>query len=467
MVKRLTAGSRDPQVANVDACRIEPRDHGALHHAGCPGSVSRHHDVSALWQERPVRLCNAQCQFRGDVDSHQTGDTRLSEQRASAGGLPDERGAQRGRGLNPLVRVYVHIGVDMRAVPDERLAADHDTRVDHCAGAHIDSAAQDRTRDRRLLADERLVPKHRVSDTGIATDHAVVANDGVVAHNRTGANGDVLSDHDLLAQGGGGIDLRALRNPQVLSRMDARDEDHRETIEDVAVHLKVALLAPDVAPVAVDHGAVDRVALLHELGEELGREVVGSSFGNLVEHPWLDHVDACVDLVAEDLAPRGLLQEAFDLAFVIGDDDAELQGIVYRLESDRDRSPLGLVHLDQLAQVDVGHRVSADDDERLIGGDQLSGILHRSGGAQWGLLDRVVDPHVPLVAVPEVVLDHLGHEREGGDHVIDAVVLHQPEDVLHHRLVHDGHHGLGKQRRERPKPRAFATCHDDRLHGSP
>ena len=94
--------------------------------------------------------------------------------------------------------------------------------------------------------------------------------------------------------------------------MNARNEDHRAAVEDVAVHLQVALLAAHVAPVALDDGAVDRVALLHELGEELRREVVRRSFGNLVEHPWLDHVDAGVDLVAEDLAPRGLLQEALD-----------------------------------------------------------------------------------------------------------------------------------------------------------
>ena len=62
----------------------------------------------------------------------------------------------------------------------------------------------------------------------------------------------------------------------------------------------------------------------HRLGE-VDRLVLG----NEVEDLRLQHVDAGVDGVGEDLAPRRLLQEPLDPAVGVGDDDAEVERVLH------------------------------------------------------------------------------------------------------------------------------------------
>ena len=145
----------------------------------------------------------------------------------------------------------------------------------------------------------------------------------------------------------------------------AGDVDHRLAVEHVSVRLHVRLAAADVAPVAVEHASVQGVALLHQKREQVAREVEGRAFGHEVEHPRLDDVDAGVDRVREDLAPRGLLEEAFDAPVFVGDDHTELERIGHALERDGDRAALLAVEVDDLGQIEVRERVAGDDEEGL------------------------------------------------------------------------------------------------------
>src|SRR5437764_429732 len=77
---------------------------------------------------------------------------------------------------------------------------------------------------------------------------------------------------------------------------------------------------------------------------------------HVLQHLRLEHVDAGVDRVREDLAPGRLLEEALDPSLVVGDDDAELERVLNRLEPDRHCRAALLVKLDQLGQVDVAER---------------------------------------------------------------------------------------------------------------
>ena len=99
----------------------------------------------------------------------------------------------------------------------------------------------------------------------------------------------------------------------------------------------------------------------------------------------LEDVDAGVDRVREDLAPRGLLEEALDAAVLVGDDDPELERVVDRLEADRDRGLLLAVEGDELAEVDVAERVAGDDEEGLV--ELLRRQPHGAGRAERRLLD--------------------------------------------------------------------------------
>ena len=188
----------------------------------------------------------------------------------------------------------------------------------------------------------------------------------------------------------------------------------------------------------------------------------GRSVGDVAQDLGLADVDPRVDRVGEDLAPRGLLEEALDPAVLVRDDDPELERVVHGLEADRDGCALLLVGRDQLREVDVAERVAGDHEERLV--ELVVGELDRAGGAGRRLLDRVLDRDAERLPLAEVAPDRLRHERDGDDHVGEPVLGEELDDVLHARLADDRDHRLGLVRGERAKARALAARHHDRLH---
>ena len=200
---------------------------------------------------------------------------------------------------------------------------------------------------------------------------AVVSEDRVIADISASTNPHILTDDDPVAELRVGIDLGALGDPQTLAGMNPGDEDARLSLEDIAMHVHVALAAADVAPVAVSDDAVDRMAIRHQAREELGGEIERCTFRDVVEHPRLNDVDAGVDRIAEDLAPRRLLQEALDAASFVRDHNAEVERIGDPFERDSDRAALLLVIPHDFVKIDVGYRISGDDEERLIRGEKM------------------------------------------------------------------------------------------------
>ena len=182
----------------------------------------------------------------------------------------------------------------------------------------------------------------------------------------------------------------------------------------------------------------------------------------MLEHFGLQHVDTRVDRVGEDLAPRGLLEEALDAPLVVRDDDSELERVVDRLEADGHRRPVLSMEGDERAQVDVAEGVAGDDEEGLV--ELLRGQPDGAGRAERGFLDRVADAHPERVALAEVAADRLRQERDRDDHVGHPVLAQQLEDVLHARLPDDRHHWLRLVRRQRSEAGALAACHHDSLH---
>ena len=180
------------------------------------------------------------------------------------------------------------------------------------------------------------------------------------------------------------------------------------------------------------------------------------------EHLGVEDVDARVDRVGEDLPPGRLLEEALDPPVRVGDDDAELERVLDRLEADRDGASLLPVVSEERLEVDVAERVARDDEERLV--EVAGGQPDRAGSSERRLLDRVVDRHPERLAVAEVGADRLRHEGEGDDHLIESVPVQQLEDVLHAGLADDRHHRLRLVRGQRAQSRALAPGHHDRPH---
>jgi hypothetical protein len=233
-------------------------------------------------------------------------------------------------------------------------------------------------------------------------------------------------------------------------------------VHDVLVGPDVGVEGPDVLPVALGHRPVDRLARRQQGREHLAGEVDRAVGLDPVEDLGLQHEDAGVDGVAEHLAPGGLLQEPLDRAVVAGDDDAELEGVLDRGEPDGGQRLALVVEADDRAQVDVGQHVTRDDQEPVL--QLVHGVAHRARRAEGGLLGGVDHADAELGAVAEVVPDVVGEERHGDDDLVEAVLLQQADDVLHHRPVGDGHHRLRSVGCEGSKAGPFTPGHDHRLH---
>ena len=256
----------------------------------------------------------------------------------------------------------------------------------------------------------------------------------------------------------------ALAHPDVAAQAHPGRGELDLAVEGVPVGLHVLLQAAHVLPVAVADHAVERLAHVEQLGEQVVAEVVGLALGDVVEDLGLEHVDAGVDRVGEHLAPSRLLQEALDAPLLVDDHHAELERVLHARERDGDHRFALLVEVDDLGEVEVGEGVAADDQERLV--QKVLGQADGPGGAGRRLLHRVVDVHPQAAAVPEVVADEPGQEGQSHHHFVDAVPLHQLEDVLDARLVDDRHHRLGLVGGQRAQPGALTTRHDDCLHES-
>ena len=129
-------------------------------------------------------------------------------------------------------------------------------------------------------------------------------------------------------------------------------------VERVEVRLPVLVEIADVLPVALHHVAVQWPAHLEQVREQLLGEVVRTVGRDVPQHLRLEHVDPGVDRVGEDLAPRRLLEEAFDASLLVGDDDAELERVFDGLEADRDGGAALLVEAIERAEVEVAERVA-------------------------------------------------------------------------------------------------------------
>jgi len=328
--------------------------------------------------------------------------------------------------------------------------------------ADVAGAPEDRALDQAAATDVR----GRIDD-GAGRARALaqrdgVRQDGVLPDAGAGSNAGVVPDQCRSFHLIEVCDLDTLAEPDVAADPDTGNVQPHLLVERVEVRLAVLVEVPDVLPVAVHHVAVQRPAHLEQVRKQLLGEVVRPVGRDVLQHLGLEHVDARVDRVGEDLTPRRLLEKALDPSLLVRDDDPELERVVDRLETDRHGCAALLVECDELPEVDVAERVAGDDEERLVKLPRRE--PHRARCAERRLFDGVADAHAERVALAEVASDRLRQERNGDDDVRQPVLAKQLEDVLHARLADDGHHRLRLIRRQRTQARALAAGHDHGLH---
>src|SRR5208283_2966608 len=157
-----------------------------------------------------------------------------------------------------------------------------------------------------------------VEDAYVRTEHTVPPQ----AHTRS--DPAVVADERGTYDLGRRVDLGAFSYPDARPHREARHVDLHLAVEDVGVSAQVGLEGADVLPVTAAHVAVERPSCCQHRWEDLRREVDRTSARNPVEDLGLEHVDAGVDGVAEDLPPARLLEEPLNVPIRAEDDYAEL-----------------------------------------------------------------------------------------------------------------------------------------------
>src|SRR5690606_7681215 len=157
------------------------------------------------------------------------------------------------------------------------------------------------------LADAAALPQHDVAQLRPLADLAARAHDHVLEHGPAAdphappeqhrpAEADVPRDR--------GTRLAPQRRLLDLAPL-ARQHELNTPSEHVLVRPPILVQVADVAPVAVRHVAEQGRTLAQHLREQVAREVHVRPRRDPFERLRLEHVDARVDRVAEDLAPCG------------------------------------------------------------------------------------------------------------------------------------------------------------------
>src|SRR6266851_5167838 len=241
-----------------------------------------------------------------------------------------------------------------------------------------------------------------------------------------------------------------------------RDLNLDAAFEAVEVGLHVGGVVADVLPVARRHPAEDRLALLEELREHVTGPVGRLAGPEEVEHRRVQHVNACVGEVRDDLAPAWLLDEPLDRSALVDDHHSVLEWVGNRFEHDGGQRAALAVKANRRPEVNVSQGIAGDDQKRLV--ELRSREHHRAGGAKRRVLDRIGQRHTLLGAVAEIVPDRCAEVLHRGDHVAHLVATQVQEDVLHDRPPGDGYQRFWLPAGQRAEARSFATRHDHGLH---
>ena len=342
------------------------------------------------------------------------------------------------------------------------LVPNHRALADPCPVLHVGVLADHTPPERRLWPDVRVVEDDRPVQERPGLHHDVRTDHRVAAKLRAPLDPRVRTDEQRSLEMSFRVDLGSVREPQPAGELEGPEVEADLSVEDVAVDLHVGLDVPDVRPRALGGVSVHRQSLAEEEREQVLREVEFLVTRDELEDLGLDHVDAGVDLVAEDLAPAGLLEEALDPPLVVGDHDPELERILHSLQRDRHRRLLLPVEPHHFLQVDVGDGVPGDHEERVV--EEPLSVLHAARSAERLVLSRVGEREVEVRAVAEEVPDDARQKLHGHDDVGEPVAAKQPKDVLQHGFAHDRQHRFRLITGQRTQAGALAPRHHHGFH---
>ncbi len=430
------------QVPYVDGARLKSGDDRALQRPSTTGVVTGRGDGRTLLESGRIGAGQPHGQLGRDLHVQDSRDPSGAEELRLAPGLPDHRGVDECTGLDDLERVDPHIALNDRFFPDQALVADDGAVLDPGRAHDVGVLADDTATEIAVLPDIHVVVHDGPVQKGPALHDDVGADDGVLPDFDTGLDLGVVPDVEGTAKDGIGMHFGTFRHPYARRDLEPVELDVDLALQDVGLRLHIALVGADILPVALRDIPIDRLALLHQLREDITGPVDGHISLDILEDLGLHDVNTGVHGVGENLAPGRLLKETLDLALFVDDGDSEFQGIRHPRQTDGDEGTLLLVETDQIAEVEVGQGIAGDHKEGIVL-QRLFGVLDASGGTEWLLLVGIAELHSELLAVTEVVLDQRSQELDSNDGLVEPMPFEQPKNVLHDRPVGHRQERLG------------------------
>lgn len=125
------------------------------------------------------------------------------------------------------------------------------------------------------------------------------------------------------------------------------------------------------------------------------------------------------------------------------------------MEHQGGRRAAGGVEVHGLLQVQVAHRVAADDQKVLVP-QKGHAVFYAARGTKGLRLGKVAQVHALDGPVPKMIGDRPGHVVERDGDLSNAAAAQQGDDVFHHGLVEQGGHGLGQSQTQRAQTRPLS-----------
>ncbi len=314
-----------------------------------------------------------------------------------------------------------------------------------------------------LVANNRAVPNNRTLEIRICTHRDIIADDG------SRFNFDARSDAAVVANQSWGIDFGALVDVGVLTDPQSRRAlfvgkvNGNFMVEGFVLRFSIGFEVTDVAPVVLGDVAEHRFAFFQQEREQVFRKVALFVGWQVFQDFRFEDVGPRIDRIGENLAGRRFLQKSLNPLFLVGNDDAKLNGVGNVCQYQRGFGTFFFVKFNGSGQIEVGDAVAANHQKRIV--EKFFNIFNAACGAEGLIfLNGIGHLHAKVAAVLEVIPHDIGQIMDGCDHFPNVMPSEQIDNMLGNGTIQYRHHRFGEIAGERSQPRSRSSRHQHCSH---
>ncbi len=343
------------KVPNVNARPRQAANQRAFEHARAAMLVTVDGDVGAFGQRGAERRTQLGGKFRCKFDIDHARNTKAAKERASPLVAPDDALLDDGAWFNFLARPELDIGVDDTAFANDAVVANHSALKNHNLWLEAALAHDYRTTHLAAFANVIVAPDDTALNQRVIVHHRIIAHDSgaVYAH--------AILDLHLVAQIERAKKMGIGRNFHVIAQINAAAQmlanglrQLDAPVEHIGIGAMVLLNCAHVAPVALGNVAVEGQLLFQHGREEILGEIKLGVRRDHVQNFGLEHVNARVDRIRDNVAPGRLLEEAYDRAIFGSDNNAILGRVGHARQRHCGQRALFGVGTHDLVEIKIG-----------------------------------------------------------------------------------------------------------------